>query len=119
MVPDKAKGAYLGTEKNEKWWKRYIRDGLFARGNGEYWLDEKGLYFRRYLIKRPIFIAFSDILEIKLGKSHAGRWCMGNTVMKIVWKKEGLRLSSGFLILQYKEAAKNLKDKIDLILKKG
>ena len=27
-------GAYLGTELDETWWKRYRKDGFFARGNG-------------------------------------------------------------------------------------
>ena len=72
-----------------------MKQGLFLRGNGEYWFDEKGFYFRRYLTKKPIVIAFSGISEIKLGKYHAGRWCMGNLIIKIVWRKDNLRLSSG------------------------
>jgi hypothetical protein len=41
---DKNKGLYLGTEIDQKWWRRYTKEGLFLRGNGEYWYDDKGLY---------------------------------------------------------------------------
>jgi hypothetical protein len=29
---DKRRGRYLGTEMDEKWWKRYAQEGWFARG---------------------------------------------------------------------------------------
>mgnify|MGYP001567496802 CR=1 FL=1 len=32
------KGNYLGTEIDEKWWKRYRSPGFFARGSGEFWM---------------------------------------------------------------------------------
>jgi len=38
---DRRRGCYLGTEIDEKWWKRYAREGLFVRGNGEYWFDDE------------------------------------------------------------------------------
>ena len=113
------RGLYLGTEIDEKWWKRYLKDGLFARGIGEYWFDESGFYLRRYFTKKPIFIPFSSVLEIKLGKCHAGRWCMGNLVLKIIWQKDNLRLSSGFLVSKYKEDAVRLKTELEGIMAKG
>lgn len=94
----KRRGHYLGTEVDEKWWRRYVRDGLLARGVGDYWIDASGLFFRRYLTTRPINIAFADMLEVKLGKWHAGRWAGGAQVVKIVWEKAGHRLSSGFVL---------------------
>jgi len=81
---DKKKGHYIGTEINEKWWSRYRGEGFFARGNGEYWFDEDFFYFRRYLTKEPIKIPFNRIKEIKTGNWHAGRWCVGIRVIKIV-----------------------------------
>lgn len=105
---DKNKGLYLGTEINEKWWKRYTKDKLFMRGNGEYWYDDKGFYFLRYLTENPIFIPFGAMLEIKLGKWHSGRWAYGNFIIKIIWQKDNLKLSSGFIV------SKERKDTIKL-----
>lgn len=91
------KGHYLGTEINEKWWKRYKKNRFFARGNGEYWVDDQALYFRRYLTRHPIIIPFEKMIEIKIGKSHAGRWVFGLRALKLVWEEDGIRLSSGFV----------------------
>ncbi len=101
IIPDSSnrrKGHYLGTEIDEKWWKRYKKDKFFARGNGEYWIDETALYFRRYLTKDPVVIPFAKIIEVKIGESHAGRWLLGPRVLKLIWEKDGMKLSSGFII---------------------
>ena len=101
IIPDasnRRKGHYLGTEIDEKWWKRYKKNKLFARGNGEYWIDDTALYFRRYLTKLSIIIPFPKIIEIKIGKSHAGRWLLGSRVIKLIWEKGDMKLSSGFII---------------------
>jgi hypothetical protein len=108
------KGLYLGSEVvGKRWFKRYLKDKLFARGNGLYWIGEDGFYFLRYLTRRPIFIRFSDILEITLGTKHAGRWAMGNLIVKIIWRKDGLVLSSGFLVSKKKENAITLKAELE------
>jgi len=91
-------GCYLGTEVDEKWWKRYLKDGMLARGNGEYWYDDSAFFFLRYLTSRPIFIPLEDVVALKVGKWHAGRWCAGRPILKLIWLKDGHRLSSGFLI---------------------
>jgi hypothetical protein len=101
IIPDSSnrrKGHYLGTEIDEKWWKRYKKDKLLARGNGEYWVDGKAFYFQRYLTKDPIVILFAKIMGLKIGRSHAGRWLLGSRVIKIIWEKDGMKLSSGFVI---------------------
>ena len=101
IIPDSSnrrKGHYLGTEIDEKWWKRYRKDKFFARGDGEYWFDDTGLYFRRYLTKRPIEIPFAKVIEVKIGKSHAGRWLLGSRVLKLIWKKDDMKLISGFIV---------------------
>ena len=113
---DKGKGLYLGTEIDEKWWKRYRKNKMFARGNGEYWFDENGLYFRRYLTKAPIFIAYSAMQEIKLGKWHAGQWGMSIPVIKIVWDKDGQRLCSGFILSKNKEDIMTIKTRLEGLL---
>ena len=102
-------GAYLGTEIDEIWWKRYRKDGFFARGNGEYWFEDEDLYFRRYLTKKPIIIPYSRIETLQLGKWHAGQWRMGKPILKILWLKDGLRLSSGFVLSRSLDETLNLK----------
>lgn len=118
MIKNKQKGLYLGTEINEKWWKRYVKGGFLARGNGEFWIDDKGFYFLRYLIREPIFIPFESMVEIKPGKWHSGKWVFGNLILKIIWKKDGLMLSSGFLVSKNKkeiiELKKTLEGKINV-----
>jgi hypothetical protein len=106
-------GAYLGTEIDETWWKRYRKNGFFARGNGEYCFKDDGLYFRRYLTKKPIAIPYSGIEKIQLGKWHAGQWRMGKPILKIVWVKDGLRLSSGFVVSRSLEETRNLKAELE------
>jgi len=74
---EKRRGHYLGTEIDEKWWKRYREDGFFARGFGEFWCDEGAFYFSRYLMMRPLIIPFDKILGFQIGAWHAGRWGSG------------------------------------------
>jgi len=95
---EKRRGHYFGTEVDEKWWRRYTKDGFFARGMGEYWFDASALFFRRYLTDAPVVVPFGDVLDVKVGKWHSGRWAGGAPVVKIVWKKENDRLSSGFML---------------------
>lgn len=106
-------GAYLGTEIDEIWWKRYKKDGFFARGNGEYWFEDEGFYFRRYLTKKPIIIPYCSIESLQLGKWHAGQWRMGKAIVKIVWLKDGLRLSSGFVLARSLDETLNLQAELE------
>jgi len=100
---DKRRGCYLGTEINEKWWKRYTKEGLFARGNGEYWYDDEAFYFLRDLTRDPIVIPFGKMGGLKVGTWHSGRWAWGNPIIKLLWVHQGQSLSSGF-ILSYQES---------------
>lgn len=103
------KGHYFGTEINEKWWKRYRKDKMFARGTGEYWYDTDALFFRRYLTDDPMIIRFGDVKEIKTGKWHAGQWAGGRQIIKMIWRKEGLTLSSGFLLSRSRSETERIK----------
>jgi hypothetical protein len=67
----------------------------------------------RYLTRRPILIPFSDVLGIELGTKHAGRWAMGNLIVKIIWRKHGLILSSGFLVSKKREDARVLRAELE------
>jgi len=116
MISEKSVGLYFGTEINEKWWKRYTKDKLFMRGNGTYWYDDTGFYFLRYLTKSPIFIPFNAITEIKLGTWHSGRWAFGNLIIKFIWKKENLILSSGFIVSDNREETVDIKQLLDNII---
>jgi len=111
-------GLYLGAEIDGKWWKRYTKDKLLARGNGKYWHDNECFYFLRYLTKEPITIPLKNITEFKIGKWHSGKWCFGYPVLKIVWLKDELKLSSGFLISKnnddIKKITSELKSKISV-----
>ncbi len=112
---DRNKGLYLGTEINKKWWRRYAQDKLLMRGNGEFWHDEKGFYFLRYLTKEPIFIPFDKMLEISLGGDcHSGKWAWGMPILKIIWKKdEDVLLSSGFFVSKDKAEIAKLKETLE------
>ena len=56
-MESKKKGNYFGTEIDHSWYKRFRKDGFFARGNGEFWLEDDGLYFLRKLTKTPLHIS--------------------------------------------------------------
>ncbi len=100
MDYENIEGKYFGTEIDGKWWKRFRKDKMLARGNGILSYDEQSISFLRRLTTKPITIQYSDILEIKLGSWHAGQWAAGRKIFKIVWKKENMILSSGFSILK-------------------
>lgn len=102
------KGHYLGTEVNEAWWSRYTKEGFFARGAGEWWLDGQAFHFRRHLTNEALCIPLAEVRDVKLGAWHAGRWCLGRPIVKVIWEHAGLRLSSGFLIAGTAEDAGRL-----------
>ncbi len=91
-------GHYMGTEIDGKWWKRYRKEGFFARGSGRYWYDRQAFYFLRRLTRRPLEIPLRQVVAFETGRWQAGQWGGGRPVLKIVWIQEGLRLSSGFLL---------------------
>jgi hypothetical protein len=93
---------YCGTTKGSSWWRRYIRDGWFSKGNCEIWVDQEGLHFRRYLTKKVMTIYHRDVTEITVGKWHGGKWT-GTPILRIAWKKEDLELVSGFSVSKNKE----------------
>lgn len=109
---EKKLGQYLGTEVDEKWWRRYWKHGLLARGAGEFWLDDNAFYFRRYLTRTPIVISYGDMLEVKVEKWHSGRSGAGAPVVKILWKKAQSRLSSGFIFSRNEKETQMLVEEI-------
>jgi hypothetical protein len=114
----KRKGHYAGTEIDETWWKRYRAEKMFARGAGEYWYDANAFYFRRYLTKAPIAIYFEDVKEIKTGKWHAGQWAGGKKIVKLIWQKGFLTLSSGFVLSGDHRASQNILQELQGFVKR-
>ena len=107
-ISRQSKGHYLGTVIDAKWWKRYKKNKLFARGNGKYWYDESAFYFLRYLTKQPIQIPLNRVVGFEIGKSHAGRWVFREIVLKIIWEKDGMSLSSGFIVARDRQETEML-----------
>jgi hypothetical protein len=105
---DRKPGHYLGTEIDERWWKRYTRDGFFARGNGVFWYDSEAFYFLRFLTKNPLMIVFRDIEGFQLDSWHAGRWVWRRRAIKFKWHHLGQDLSSGFVLTQTEAQARQL-----------
>ena len=105
-------GNYLGTEINEKWWRRYTGDKMLARGMGTFTCEKNTIAFKRYLIKQAVQIDVAKIREFKIGKSHSGQWAGGKEILKVVWDKEGRKLSSGFT---FDEFPGNVNDLIKLL----
>ena len=90
------KGNYFGTEIDDKWWKRYRDSRFFARGNGEFWMDESGIQFRKLLTKSPLLIPWDEITNASLGKWHAGRWGGERPILQVDFERGGQRLRAGF-----------------------
>mgnify|MGYP003667421016 CR=1 FL=1 len=114
----KLTGGYIGTEIDEKWWRRYKENGFFMRGNGEGELTENGLSFRRYLTKDPLIIPYKNITGITFGKWHAGKWLAGKPVLKLHWTAEGdaRKLCAGFY---FKLSENQLQRLVETIKKKA
>jgi len=110
---EKKSGFYFGTEIKEKWWNRYTKDGMFSRGKGQYWFDNDSFYFLKDATSSTIQILRKDIITIKIGKWHSGKWGVGKPVVKILWLKENRILSSGFLV------SKNIEEVEQLITELG
>ena len=109
---EKREGYYFGTVVDGKWWKRYKKEGFFARGNGDYWLEEHDFCFRKFLSDKPIRISLQRIDEITTGKWHAGKWGGGLPVIKICWTEKGENLCAGFILANGVEECRRIVEKI-------
>lgn len=107
---ERENGYYFGTEISGKWYRRYMKSGMLARGNGDYWFDENGLNFLRMLTSKPMVIPFSAMQGIQTGKWHSGRWGQGCTVIKVLWSDNNQELSSGFILAKNKTEEKEILD---------
>jgi len=106
-------GKYFGTEIDEKCWRRYTKERMFARGNGTFSYDDQKISFLRLLTRVPIVIQFDTIVQVKIGKWHAGQWGAGRPILKVVWKKGDQLLSSGFSISGKQEEMNELLSRLN------
>lgn len=90
----KRSGQYLGTKIEDKWWRRYTKGGFFTRGKGKYWIKDGSLFFQHHAGQMPIRLPLCNLIEIEVRPSQA--W--GVSVLKLVWLKDGNRLSSSFAL---------------------
>ena len=98
----------MGTDIDGKWWKRYKKEGFFARGNGRYGYDNSAFYFYKYPKDKPIVIPFEDIVGFETGTWHAGRWGAGLPILKIIWKNDSYLLGSGFILSKNKDETEKI-----------
>ena len=115
----KTPGKYFGTEINEKWWKRYRKQKMLARGSGTFWCDDQSIQFHRKLTREPITIPFRNIIGFKVGKWQAGQWAGGAEVLKVLWKKESQNLSSGFVVSGSSKAVEELIRELEALIPSG
>ncbi|MBW2701628.1 MAG: hypothetical protein JRF33_12500 [Deltaproteobacteria bacterium] len=115
-MSEKKKGNYFGTEIDRKWWKRFRKDGLFARGNGDFWMDEEGIRFHRKMTKTPFLLTWAELSGAELGRWHAGRWGGRRPLLKLDFERDGKILCAGFYLaadwVQMESLAKDLDAKI-------
>ena len=101
-------GHYMGTEIGSRWWKRYRGTGYFARGKGS-WRLERGVFvFQRLLLSAPVRVPLAQVYEVRTGAWHAGQWAGGKPVVKLLWRRDGLDLGSGFVLARSREASLQL-----------
>lgn len=105
-------GHYLGTVVDGQWWKRFFKEGLFARGNGEWWFEGRTLCFRRLLTRVPIRIDLDRLAAVETGTWHAGKWAGGRTVIKLTWEHEGRPLTAGFVLTDDGSEARALVERL-------
>ncbi len=86
---------------------------MLARGNGVFSFNNQSILFHRKLTNEPITIYFNEILELKIGHWHAGQWGVGKEILKVIWEREGRKLSSGFTIAKYPGTINELIQELD------
>lgn len=91
-------GHYMGTEIGAKWWRRYRGRDYFARGKGRWRIEDGQLVFKRLMLSGPVRIPLADVTGVRLGTWHSGQWAGGKPVIKILWRRQGLELCSGFVL---------------------
>ena len=109
-------GKYFGTEIDEKWWKRYRKNKMLARGNGTFSFDKQSISFLRRLTKVPMVIDFRKIIAFKTGKWHAGQWGSGRSIIKVIWESDNQVLSSGFSVSMASDEMEKMLSELKTIL---
>ncbi|MBD3404453.1 hypothetical protein GF420_16295 [candidate division GN15 bacterium] len=110
---EKRRGHYMGTELDEKWYRRYKKEGFFARGLGDWWIENNIFRFHRIMLKKDLEIPLARVRAIELGRWHGGQWAGRKRVLKFIWEHEGRRLSSGFVLTRSSEDAARLREELE------
>ena len=113
------RGNYFGTERAGKWWRRYRAPGFFARGNGDFAMDARGITFQRKLITEPVVIAWDEMAAADLAKWHAGRWAMGRPILRVRFRRDGEDLVAGFYLGEEWDEIRRLAEDINARLAGG
>jgi len=92
----KKRAQYLGTRIAHKWWRRYCQGGFFIHGIGEYWIKDGSLFFKHRTRQEPISLPIRDIVGIILCSRKRRIWGDVVPVIKLVWRKDNVWLSSDF-----------------------
>jgi hypothetical protein len=103
----------MGTELDEKWYRRYKKKGFFARGLGDWWIENNIFRFHRIMLKKDLEIPLARVRAIELGRWHGGQWAGRKRVLKFIWEHEGRRLSSGFVLTRSSADAARLREKLE------
>ncbi len=110
-------GYYYGTTIGASWWRRYSEKDWFSRGNAEIWVDKSAIYFQRYMTASAQNIPLISITGLTVGRWHAGKWT-GAPVLKVVWRKGGMELVSGFAVSWSREETERWISLIRSIIRK-
>lgn len=57
-------------------------------------------------------------MALKTGKWHAGQWGAGRQIVKVIWKRNGVSLSSGFTIAANRNEMEDIVNELQGIIKK-
>ena len=100
--PGDCSDQYLGTEIGNQSWLRFRDNPYYMTGKGKFWLDSDALHFRLYISSMPMEIPYNQIRSVSLCKTHAGHSISEENILKAFWEKDGVQLSSGFILCQSK-----------------
>jgi hypothetical protein len=95
----RTRGIYAGTLRMEKpWYMRALKGGGFPdKGPGEYWYDYKGFYFVGTKNGEGLLIPADSLVSVTVGYWH-GTTFSRNKILRLLWRKGGEKLSSGFIV---------------------
>jgi len=100
------RGDFFGTISagQTRLWSAHNKDKYLDHGHGKWLIDDQGIRFHR-MHGGETFIPFRLIERVELTKRHAGKYTIGNFIIKVTWRHENKQFESGFVFA--KDDAKN------------